>query len=202
MIWPRIDQKTCLKCIVSANLVPIVIENVLIEDHLETDVESIENAICQHGVDSIVCVLTTSSCFAPRGCDDLNVISKLCQKHDIPHIVNNAYGVQSSLLCKYSHFLTLFDLTLREITSALRGGRVDAIVQSTDKNFMVPVGGSVVAAPKTNVQLINQLNSSYPGRASSSSHLDLLMTLLHLGRDGWIKANTPFNEIDVLFSVC
>eukprot|EP00210_Caulerpa_lentillifera_P009074 g8659.t1 len=109
VIWPRIDQKTCLKCICSANLVPIVIENVLIDDHLETDCNSIENAIYEYGIESIVCVLSTSSCFAPRGCDDLKSISKLCQKHNIPHIINNAYGVQSSFLCKYS--LT-FHLTL------------------------------------------------------------------------------------------
>lgn len=28
VLWPRIDQKTCLKCIFTANLVPIVIENI------------------------------------------------------------------------------------------------------------------------------------------------------------------------------
>ncbi len=33
------------------------------------------------------------------------------------------------------------------LSAACRRGRVDAIVQSTDKNFMVPVGGAVVAAP-------------------------------------------------------
>lgn len=30
---------------------------------------------------------------------------------------------------------------------AMAVGRVDAIVQSTDKNFMVPVGGAVVCGP-------------------------------------------------------
>ena len=34
----------------------------------------------------------------------------------------------------------------RRVTAAWRRGRVDAVVQSTDKNFMVPVGGVIVAA--------------------------------------------------------
>lgn len=29
-------------------------------------------------------------------------------------------------------------------------GRVDAVVQSTDKNFMVPVGGAIVCGPDPN----------------------------------------------------
>lgn len=33
------------------------------------------------------------------------------------------------------------------LTAACWRGRVDAIVQSTDKNFMVPVGGAVISAP-------------------------------------------------------
>jgi O-phosphoseryl-tRNA(Sec) selenium transferase, SepSecS len=50
--------------------------------------------------------------------------AKLCKRHGVAHIVNNAYGVQSAALCQL-------------ITAACRKGRVDAIVQSTDKNFMV-----------------------------------------------------------------
>ena len=33
------------------------------------------------------------------------------------------------------------------VETACRVGRVDAFVQSTDKNFLVPVGGAVVCAP-------------------------------------------------------
>jgi O-phospho-L-seryl-tRNASec:L-selenocysteinyl-tRNA synthase len=29
VLWPRIDQKTCLKCIITANLTPIAIENII-----------------------------------------------------------------------------------------------------------------------------------------------------------------------------
>lgn len=74
-----------------------------------------------------------------------------------------------------------------DITTAMRKGRVDAVVQSTDKNFMVPVGGSIVVGPKSNSSLIENINKAYPGRASVSTHLDILITLLHWGIQGWKK---------------
>ena len=37
VIWPRIDQKTCLKSILTANLQPIVIQPVVSGDELTTD---------------------------------------------------------------------------------------------------------------------------------------------------------------------
>jgi len=42
------------------------------------------------------------------------------------------------------------------VTAAWRKGRVDAVVQSMDKNFMVPVGGAVVAAPKSRPDLVSE----------------------------------------------
>ncbi len=51
-------------------------------------------------------------------------IAIMCKANNIAHIVNNAYGVQ----CAYSCQL---------INQASRKGRVDAYIQSTDKNFMV-----------------------------------------------------------------
>lgn len=69
----------------------------------------------------------------------------------------------------------------------MRKGRVDAIIQSTDKNFMVPVGGSVVVSPKSNCSLVQNISKAYPGRASVSAHLDILITLLHWGTRGWSK---------------
>lgn len=59
-----------------------------------------------------------------RSSDDVVAVAKLCQALGVPHIVNNAYGVQAAALTA-------------AVTSACRKGRVDAIVQSTDKNFMV-----------------------------------------------------------------
>ncbi len=46
-----------------------MIENVLEGDELRTNVGAIEEAIKEKGVDAIACVLTTTSCFAPRGID-------------------------------------------------------------------------------------------------------------------------------------
>ena len=39
VIWPRIDQKTCLKAITCANLKPLVIEPILVGDELQTNIE-------------------------------------------------------------------------------------------------------------------------------------------------------------------
>ena len=78
-------------------------------------------------------------------------------------------------------------------------GRVDACIQSTDKNFLVPVGGAVICGPeKAFVQAISKM---YPGRshiffyvwvatqgtgrASNAPALDLFITMLHLGRRGY-----------------
>ena len=47
------------------------------------------------------------------------------------------------------------------ISQAHRLGRVDAFVQSTDKNFMVPVGGSVVAS--SSPDFIKKVSQIYPG---------------------------------------
>jgi arylsulfatase len=47
--------------------------------------------------------------------------------HDVAHVINNAYGLQ----CKK---------TSKLINRACAVGRVDAVVCSTDKNFLVPVG--------------------------------------------------------------
>lgn len=43
-----------------------------------------------------------------------------------------------------------------------RLGRVDAFIQSTDKNFMVPVGGAIVAG--FDAQFIDNLGKRYPGK--------------------------------------
>jgi len=69
---------------------------------------------------------------------------------------------------------------------AAKCGRVDFFVQSTDKNFMVPVGGAIVAGFDEN--LVNSVAKSYPGRASASPSIDLLITLLSMGKSGYEAA--------------
>jgi O-phospho-L-seryl-tRNASec:L-selenocysteinyl-tRNA synthase len=54
------------------------------------------------------------------------------------------------------------------------------VVQSTDKNFGVPVGGSILFGPAADLA-----NKIYPGRASISPIIDLLITLLEVGSIRW-----------------
>ncbi len=50
---------------------------------------------------------------------------------------------------------------------------------------MVPVGGALVTAPARDGWLAAAVAHAYPGRASASPLVDLLVTLLHWGADGW-----------------
>lgn len=64
-------------------------------------------------------------------------------------------------------------------------GRLDIVVQSTDKNFMVPVGGTILVSPSKT--LIHSIASFYPGRATISPSMDLFITLLSMGIEGLEK---------------
>ena len=63
---------------------------------MRTNLTAIREAIKSHGADSIVCVLSTTSCFAPRAADDVENISEICKEYGIGHVINNAYGLQLS----------------------------------------------------------------------------------------------------------
>ena len=170
VIWPRIDQKSCYKCMLTAGLIPLVVETSFEGDAIATGVAQIE-ALLTRGeyCGKIAAVLSTTSCFAPRRPDRIDDIARLCAEHDVAHIINNAYGLQCPGIS-------------RLINRAATVGRVDYIVNSTDKNFMVPVGGAVVASPHP--EHIAWISKMYPGRASISPILDLFMTLLSMGRTG------------------
>lgn len=73
VLWSRIDQKSCFKCMITANLVPIVIDPIRNEDELQTNIADFENQINKNGAHNIVCIVSTTSCFAPRGCDELRL---------------------------------------------------------------------------------------------------------------------------------
>jgi O-phospho-L-seryl-tRNASec:L-selenocysteinyl-tRNA synthase len=48
---------------------------------------------------------------------------------------------------------------------------------------MVPVGGAIIAG--FDEKIIENISKSYPGRASASQSLDLLITFLSMGSEGY-----------------
>lgn len=172
VLWSRIDQKSCFKSILTANLEPIIIEQIEIDNYLQTNLNEFEKQIEKLTPNEICCIISTTSCFAPRAIDNIQDISQLCQKYSIPHLINNAYGLQSTKI-------------IHEIEQIKHhNGRIDYIVQSTDKNFLVPVGGSIVLT--NNSELFDKLSHGYPGRASITPTLDMFITLLSMGKNGLI----------------
>ena len=47
----------------------MVVENILEGDMLRTNVDAISKKITELGSENVACVLTTTSCFAPRAID-------------------------------------------------------------------------------------------------------------------------------------
>jgi O-phospho-L-seryl-tRNASec:L-selenocysteinyl-tRNA synthase len=117
-------------------------------------------------------VLSTTTFFPPRETDSIKEIAKIASEKNVFHIINNAYGVQSREI-------------MREIRTAIDAGRVDAIVQSTDKNFLTPVGGAIIASPDD--KFVEKASSHYCGRASASPIYQFLAAVLSLGIDGYEK---------------
>lgn len=169
VLVPRIDHKACLKAAALAGMTVVLVENVREGDELRTDVPALRGEMARRG-DAVLCVLTTASCFAPRAPDRLLEVARACDEAGVPHVVNNAYGVQARD-------------TMSLIGRAAHSGRVDAYVCSTDKNFMCPVGGSVVASFEAG--MVARVAQAYPGRASGAPAVDLLVTLLSMGEDGY-----------------
>lgn len=57
-------------------------------------------------------------------------------------------------------------------THYFRKGRIDVFVQSTDKNFLVPVGGAIIAGfDKT---ILDKITRNYPGIFYNIIHLNIL----------------------------
>ena len=112
----------------------------------------------------ILCVLSTSSCFAPRSPDSLEEIAALCQLYGVPHVVNNAYGLQSDECLRRINTVIFIHRKECIFIKAHSAGRIDAVVQSLDKNFQVPVGGAIIAVCKKST--INNIAESYPGNYS------------------------------------
>lgn len=121
----------------------------MVGDEVRTDTDAVATAIAKVGPEQVLCVLTTVSVFAPRVPDDIVTVAKICSEAGVPHVANNAYGLQSSKFCHL-------------VNEAMRLGRLDIFIQSTDKNLMVPVGGAIAAGPVT--ATIEAIGKTYPGR--------------------------------------
>lgn len=141
------------------------------EEGVFVSMKELENIYLEKA-DKIGAIVSSSAFFAPRVPDDLKKIARFAKEHNLIHIVNNAYGLQSARLVNH-------------LRSAVDAGRIDAIVQSTDKCFLTPVGGAVIAA--SDPDLIGSISNSYAGRASAAPVLHLLVSLLSLGKKGYLE---------------
>jgi len=176
VLWSRIDQKSCFKAVLSAGFQCIVVPTTMDGDEVITDLMAMNEMMEQYR-GQVLAVISTTSCFAPRVPDQIDEIGKLCASATdddgsggVAHVINNAYGLQCST-------------TVKLLNRACVVGRVDAIICSTDKNFLVPVGGAIITSPKKDV--IQKVSKVYAGRASSAPILDLFITLLSMGLDGY-----------------
>ncbi len=166
VLVPRVDHKAILKAIDLMGFKPKIINGKIFGDAVKVRFEDIKN-----NLDENCCaVLSFTSYFPPRENDDIKEISKLAKENNLVHIVINAYGVQSPEWMKI-------------IRSAIDAGRVDAIIQSTDKNFLTPVGGAVIASPDKDT--ITKISQAYAGRASATPVVNFLISMLSLGISGY-----------------
>uniref|UniRef100_A0A8C9H0R9 O-phosphoseryl-tRNA(Sec) selenium transferase n=1 Tax=Piliocolobus tephrosceles TaxID=591936 RepID=A0A8C9H0R9_9PRIM len=166
VILSRIDHKTIYKCLDFCNLSYFVVDMIYKNDELYTDLHKIENLMKEYN-SKVTCVMSVTSSYAPRNSDDIIKISHLCKKYNIPHVINNAFGLQCNYLCK--EIQKCYDTN----------GRIDFVVQSCDKNFLVPVSGGIVFS--NNKINMKGLKNYYPGRIPIHAYMDIFITLLELG---------------------
>ncbi|MHA1452057.1 MAG: O-phosphoseryl-tRNA(Sec) selenium transferase [Promethearchaeota archaeon] len=201
LIFPRMDHKSPIKAIELSGLDNITVESTVGRQILENYQSLKRNKrvadhisfIETHGTDAVYVpiqqikeiindntfgILSTTSFFPPRAPDDIVEIAQVAQDHNIAHIINNGYGVQSKTLMKM-------------IQHAMKEGRVDAVIQSTDKNFLTPVGGAIIASP--NKELVKNISEIYAGRASSAPILHFVVSMLSMGMKGF-QENLEFQK--------
>jgi O-phospho-L-seryl-tRNASec:L-selenocysteinyl-tRNA synthase len=166
VVYPRIDHKSPLKAIKFVGMKAKILDGVVMGDAVRVPVEDIEKAISSE----TAAILSTTTFFPPREPDDVVEIAEIADKFNVFHVINNAYGVQSREIMKI-------------LRKAIDSGRVDVIIQSTDKNFLTPVGGSIMASP--NEDLLTEISSAYPGRATASPILQFVVAILSLGIKGY-----------------
>jgi O-phospho-L-seryl-tRNASec:L-selenocysteinyl-tRNA synthase len=163
VLYPRIDHLSPSRGIALAGLEEVGVPTVLHGDAVDADVGELERLMTKHK--SSVVLLTTTF-FPPRQTDPVKEVAKLCADKGTPLVINNAYGIQS-------------EDVMQNIHSAIDAGRVDAVVQSSDKNFLAPVGGSIVVSPSK--EIVDWIAETYAGRASAGPIVQTLAALLVTG---------------------
>jgi O-phospho-L-seryl-tRNASec:L-selenocysteinyl-tRNA synthase len=175
IVYPRIDLKAPLKAIRFAGLQEKIVEGEVKGDSVNVPVEKIEKAVNEN----TAAIMSTTTFFAPREPDKIKDIARIAEQKKVPHIINNAFGMQSREIMKL-------------IRSAIDAGRVDAVIQSTDKNFLTPVGGAIVASP--NETFLNHISETYAGRATAAPIMQFLAAVLSMGLEGYEKLRTHQEE--------
>ncbi|WP_456483050.1 O-phosphoseryl-tRNA(Sec) selenium transferase [Methanopyrus kandleri] len=168
VIYPYAAHKSPIKAVRLAGFGMRVVDTEIEGDRIVVDPGNVEKALERS--ESPAAVLSTLTFFPPRSSDPLPEIAELCEEYDVPHIVNAAYGIQHE---QYRDLLN----------RAIKRGRVDVVVSSTDKNLLTPVGGGIVYAPDE--ETLREVSRAYPGRASAAPVAHALISLLSLGMKGY-----------------
>lgn len=163
----RVDHLSPLKGMQLAGMKVKTVDAEVYGDAVRVPLDKVSEAIDE----KTAAVVSTTTFFPPREPDDVKAVAKLAAENDVFHIINNAYGVQSTQIMKL-------------IQGAIDAGRVDAVVQSTDKNFLTPVGGSIVASPDPS--FAETVSKAYAGRASAAPIIQFLAAILSLGVKGYV----------------
>jgi O-phospho-L-seryl-tRNASec:L-selenocysteinyl-tRNA synthase len=166
VIIPQIDHKSLIKGLDLMGIRRKTVKGKIFGDAVRIPIEDIRESLDE----DCFAIISLTSFFPPRENDDIKEISKFAKENNLVHIVINAYGVQSPEWMKL-------------IRSGIDAGRVDAIIQSTDKNSLTPVGGTIVASP--NEEIITKISQAYAGRASATPVVNFLISMLSLGIDGY-----------------
>jgi len=166
VLLPQIDHKSLLKGIDLMGMEIKIIEGKIFGDAVRIPINDIKANLDK----DCFAVISLTSFFPPREHDDIKAISKFAEDNNLVHIVINAYGVQSPEW-------------MRLIRSGIDAGRIDVIIQSTDKNILTPVGGALIASPDE--KIIAKISQAYAGRASATPVVNFLISILSLGVEGY-----------------
>ncbi|MHA2070520.1 MAG: O-phosphoseryl-tRNA(Sec) selenium transferase [Candidatus Thorarchaeota archaeon] len=181
VLLPRLDHTSPEKGVALTGLSLVTTPTILEGDAVRADMTKLEEELSKR---ESCAILATTTFFPPRESDPVKEISRLCSDKDVPFVINNAYGVQS-------------EAVMAHVQSAIDAGRVDAIVQSSDKNFLSPVGASVLVSP--NEEVVDRTAENYAGRASAAPIAQTLAALLALGRERYatLRAEQLENKLNL-----